>query len=93
MIKITVELWPYGIEANKEVIGEMTIANDGTGTRYKGNYTFKVWSKGKLWKEGVITGFQRLRFNVWYLIVNCLIKALFKYKKGVGQSPIDNHRS
>lgn len=81
MIKITVELWPYGIEAKKEVIGEMKIANDGTGTRSIGNYTFKVWSKGKLWKIGAIKGFHRLRFNVWYLIFNCLITALFKNKK------------
>ena len=42
MIKITIELWPFGAESKKKVIGEGKIANDGTGDHWIGNYVY-VW--------------------------------------------------
>ena len=38
MILITVEMIPFGIEANKTTLGTVKIANDMTGTPEYGNY-------------------------------------------------------
>jgi hypothetical protein len=38
MIRVTVELVPFGREADKRVLKQMEIANDGTGTNEYGNY-------------------------------------------------------
>lgn len=42
MIKVTIELYPFGVEAEKRTIGEMFIANDGTGTHELGNYSYGI---------------------------------------------------
>lgn len=44
MIRITVEMVPYGFENSKYKIGEMTIVNDGTGTIEYGNYDITIVS-------------------------------------------------
>lgn len=38
MIVVKVELWPFGDEDAKRVLGTTIIVNDGTGTKEKGNY-------------------------------------------------------
>lgn len=38
MLRVTVELVPYGQENMKETLGQYVIGNDGTGTREIGNY-------------------------------------------------------
>jgi len=38
MLRVTVELVPQGDEDRANVIGEMIIANDGSGTLDRGNY-------------------------------------------------------
>lgn len=43
MIYVRIELWPFGDRDRRAVLGEMVIANDGTGTKNIGNYN--VWSK------------------------------------------------
>jgi hypothetical protein len=40
MLRVTVELVPYGIEEEAKVIGTMLIANDGTGDYRTGNYGY-----------------------------------------------------
>lgn len=72
MIKITVELFPYGSETNKSVLGTAKIWNDATGTKTKGNYCFQLFGKSRLLREGEIKGFSRLSKNVWYLIKEML---------------------
>lgn len=60
MIKVTIDLWPYGQEDRKRTISEFYVANDGTGDEFKGRYIFKrkeddPWEKSvtHLRKEGV----------------------------------------
>lgn len=78
MIRVLVELWPFGDESRKRSIGEMKIWNDGTGDRKTGNYGFSWWrlakGSGKKCKEhrGAVTDFPRLRLNVFDLIKRCL---------------------
>ena len=38
MIRITCELWTGGDHKRKRLLGVMSITNDGTGTRTRGNY-------------------------------------------------------
>lgn len=41
MIKVTIELFPYGDSVNRRELSSFCIANDGTGTSKFGNYMFK----------------------------------------------------
>lgn len=67
MIKITVELWPFGSEVNKRTLAVMDIANDGTGTATRGNY--KVRRFGQLaWDEKVVENYPRKNHNVFKLV-------------------------
>ena len=38
MLKVIVEIWPFGDEKSKRVIGEMVIVNEGTGSPEHGDY-------------------------------------------------------
>jgi len=40
MLRVTIELVPYGIEEDAQRIGTMLIANDGTGSYKFGNYAY-----------------------------------------------------
>lgn len=42
MIKVTVELFPYGNKDKRQVIAEAVIINDGTGGFEKGNYDVRL---------------------------------------------------
>jgi hypothetical protein len=57
MLRVTIELVPYGKEEDKEKIVSLIIANDGTGTKELGNYKYwceekqdsLLWSNYKVW--------------------------------------------
>ena len=69
MIKIIIELWPFGNEKRKEKLCEGKIANDGTGTMSVGNYNVTLFNKVNLpMKKGRVEGFARQRKHVWYLL-------------------------
>lgn len=42
MLRATIELVPYGVEARTEVLRTVYLGNDGTGTRERGNYDVYV---------------------------------------------------
>ena len=90
MIRIMVELCPFGEEIGKKPLGEGIIYNDLTGTKSSGNYKFALRDKNKrVWKSGTVKDFPRLKKNVWYLLMevlkiinlNDLEKERKKYKK------------
>lgn len=70
MIVVKLELWPHGNEKNSRLLGIGYIANDGTGTTQKGNYTTVLRSKNStsVWKTGTVKDFKRLRFLGWDLL-------------------------
>lgn len=75
MLRITVELLPYGREDLKECLGIAKIWNDGTGTLYKGNYKSTFSQRGRLnriWKTCEIKDFPRQRLGIWDLLYRSL---------------------
>ena len=82
MIRVTVELVPYGIEEDARVIATMKIANDGIRSRLTngkvGDYNVYVTTVNKRggkcrdWKTGEVKNFPRKSKNVWYLIKRAL---------------------
>ena len=72
MIKVTVEILPFGFEEGRRTIGEMTIANDGTGNHETGNYYGTV--DGKKVLEKVLN--HKRAEGVWPLI-----KKMLEYRK------------
>jgi hypothetical protein len=84
VIKVTVELWPFGSEREKVQLGEMFIWNDGTGTGTRGNYKFwygggknglnelRSVQLGDNPPKGVLKNFPRKSYTVFELIKRCL---------------------
>lgn len=75
MIRVTIELLPYGLEANKRNIGTLEIANDGTGTPQRGNYKVRLAKAGlpkSTWRTGAVVGFPRLKLGPYDLLLRCL---------------------
>lgn len=75
MIRVTVEIVPFGMEAEKRVIGMAEIVNDGTGGREVGNYQAVVKNAmGENMHLVCVEGFPRLESDVWGLIYRVLKK-------------------
>jgi hypothetical protein len=79
MVKVTIELCPYGSEENKEVLGTIYISNDGTGTRENGNYNVKIDNEHIKRKTGIevehlyrVESFPRLNLGAYDLLYRAL---------------------
>jgi hypothetical protein len=77
MIRVTVELVPFGIESRKRPPGTIVIANDATGSMTTGNYKFRMTTRdGSKYKEGRVEGFPRQRLLAYDLLFRCLKTAV-----------------
>jgi hypothetical protein len=77
MLKIIIELHPFGVEEEKRVIHTAFICNTGEGSRELGEYRFQILNKkGKTWRKGRIKDFPRLKLNAWDLLYRCLNSVL-----------------
>ncbi len=78
MIVIRMELWPRGDEEKKTLLGEARIANDGSGGRKVGNYSYSLSQRGgkRNWKRGKLKGFPRLQLLSWDLLFRVLRDAV-----------------
>ena len=75
MLRVTIELVPWGIESRAKVIATGTIANTGTGTPTSGDYRIELRdAAGRKWKSGNVTGFPRKRLLAWHLLYRALEK-------------------
>lgn len=45
MIRVTIDVVPFGIESSSRQITEIIINNDGTGTNEKGNYNISIYDE------------------------------------------------
>ena len=90
MIRVTVELVPHGIESRARKIGELRIANDGSGDRDIGNYTAVLHAEytDEDGRVGYVRNFKRRKQSVWSLIGGCL-----KLWGHTRHSPRDLHKS
>jgi hypothetical protein len=76
MIKITVELWPFGDETRKKEIASARIWNDGTGNIGHGSYGYELTTEsGRTLRKGFLGEFMRSTFTVWWLIAAVMRKA------------------
>lgn len=74
MLRIKIELVPYGNESLTREIGQMIIINDGTGDYHVGNYKYELSDKDVKIK-GKLKGHNRLQ-SVFKLLQAVLNKAL-----------------
>jgi hypothetical protein len=73
MIRITVELLPFGHEALKSTLATARIWNDGSGSPFLASYGFKLHGKsGYLMRAGMIGEYRSRDFSVWWLIAGIL---------------------
>jgi hypothetical protein len=84
MLRITVQLIPFGQESKARTLATMEIANDGTGDTHVGNYTGILHGEytGSDGRRGAVTGFMRQRQSVW-----SLVGAFLKLFGHTGHSP------
>jgi len=71
VIRVTLEIVPFGIESLKKTIGKAKIINDGTGTQAVGNYkaiNTTPNERMRVWEKGVVKGFPRLDMSIWDLV-------------------------
>ena len=75
MLRVTIELVPFGIEEEAREIGRMIIANDGTGGYGVGNYAYAfTYTDGPPEvATGTIKNFQR-SLGAWSLVKKILNK-------------------
>lgn len=73
MLRVTVELVPFGIEEEASTIGVMLIANDATGTPKHGNYAYayNYTDRPDVPARGTIKRFDR-SLGAWALIKKIL---------------------
>lgn len=81
MLVIKLELWPQGDQAKARPMGEIRIANDGSGTPEKGNYRVELSHSGMyvgkrgVYRRGRVEGFPR-RASVYEILRRALESAL-----------------
>lgn len=68
MIIVTVEIYPVGNFAKRQIVASALITNDGTGTYEEGNYQAKVIKDGEVIGKPKIMNFPRLKLDAWDLI-------------------------
>jgi hypothetical protein len=76
MLRVTIDLLPYGDETTKRNLGVIEIANDGTGTKSRGNYMVRTAIRGQpkqTWRKGAVKDFPRLQLGVYDLLLRALV--------------------
>jgi len=81
MVVVRIELWPFGREFGKRLLGIATISNDGTGNEKYGNYNVRLSHSGKYsgrkgtWKKGSVEKHRR-SLSPYHLLYKALKAAL-----------------
>ena len=78
MLRVTIELVPFGDESRAREIGIMLIANDGEGTTIKGDYAYAYGytdGRGSKFSTGTLKNFYRSQ-GAWALIKKILVKGI-----------------
>jgi hypothetical protein len=81
MLRVTVELVPFGDESKAKKVGEMVLANDGRG--YGNHHSYEGWIGPDEWSGdpalfGKVDRYDR-RENVWILIRRMIEEAFPKH--------------
>lgn len=82
MLRVTIELWPGGLEEYRQEIGRMDIYNDvmrfHPAHPRRGNYGVRLWRKGfrSVRREGEVNDWPRLSKDVWLLVKQAIDSVL-----------------
>jgi len=69
MIRVTVEILPFGDEARRRTIASMDIWNDGSGTIENGNYEGIIYTDdSSVFRRARVVNYSRLTHPVWSLV-------------------------
>lgn len=80
MLRVTVELVPFGIEKNTEIIGEMVIGNENTYADNTANYVYAYRDNSGIEEFGYVSGFDRTD-GIWRLMHRCLEEGNMRYEE------------
>jgi hypothetical protein len=75
MIRVRVDVVPFGNEDEAKEIGQLVFANDGFGNAFTGNYVFVYADNHGEECEGSVKNFPRNQ-GIWKLIAECLNSTL-----------------
>lgn len=82
MINIPIDLWPLGDDMKSRSLGRLTIANDGTGSRERGNYNVTIFgADGRSIRTGKVLDWPRLSRPVFELVIAALQAANYNARK------------
>lgn len=76
MLRVTIEMVPIGDESRKSHLGTIEIANDGRGTRERGNYKVRLAKRGRptqAWRHGAVSDFPRQTKGPYDLLLHALV--------------------
>jgi len=76
MLRVRIELLPFGDESKVTEIATGTITNDRTGSFEFGNYKFEFLDGNALWCRGEVKRCPRRHGNAWVLVSLALERAL-----------------
>lgn len=71
MIRVRIDLVPFGNEDGAREIGQLVLANDGYGNIFTGNYVFVYADDNGNEHEGSVKDFPRQQ-GIWKLIAECI---------------------
>ncbi len=80
MIRVRVDLVPFGNEDQAKEIGQLVLANDGSGNEFTGNYVFVYADNSGTEYEGSVKDFPR-RQGIWELLAECLSNSVGLHDK------------
>lgn len=72
MLRVTIDLWPFGEEQYKKTLGTIDIVNDGSGNHTVGYYNVTL-SDGR---TGKVSGWPRLTSDAFDLVLEALGEAV-----------------
>jgi len=75
VIRVRVDLVPFGNEDEAKEIGQLVLANDGSGNAFTGNYVFVYADNSGTEYEGSVKDFPR-RHGIWELLSECLANSV-----------------
>ena len=75
MLRIKIEVVPYGNEEWTRELGEVKIINDGSGSQLEGNYTYELSDDQATSIKGELKGHNRMQ-SAFKLLQAVLNKAL-----------------
>lgn len=84
MLRVTIELVPFGVETQAKVLGRIGIVNDGSGDLAIGNYEVSLSDEacytrdGKpgTWRKVKLKGFRRRAFGPYHILLAALLAAI-----------------